>query len=42
MDISNNLKNITANSNVISANSNKLIGIMNDIEMQSLAMFSEK
>ena len=42
MHISNNLEMIDANSDNISAISNKIIGIMNSIEMQSLAMFSEK
>jgi len=42
MDISNNLEKIAANSDDISANSNKIIDIMNSIEMQSSAMFSEK
>jgi len=42
MHIFDNLEKIAANSDDISANSNKIIGIMNSIEMQSLAMFSEK
>jgi len=42
MHISNNLEMIDANSDNISAISNKIFGIMNSIEMQSLAMFSEK
>jgi len=42
MKIDNNYGNIAANSDDISANSNQIGDIMHSIEMQSLAMFSEK
>lgn len=42
MIINNNYGRIAANTDDISANSNQIGEIMNSIEMQSLAMYSEK